>query len=65
MRFRVGRVWTFDEDKWYVDINSLEELIQFIKESDQPGRAEKAVVITLGDKYPDIPDLQIYDDYRE
>ena len=41
-----------ENDKWYIDINSLEELNELI------GEVESKVIIG-GD------DIEIYDDYRE
>lgn len=40
----------------YVDINTLEELLEYVKKEGHP------VIIT---DYDDIPELETYDDYRE
>lgn len=40
----------------YVDINTLEELLEYVKKEGHP------VIIT---DYDDTPELETYDDYRE
>ena len=46
---------------WYIDINSIEELVAFRLELQEP--------IIIGDVWEeelgDMPEIEIYDDYRE
>ena len=42
----------FEEDEWYIEVNSLEELIALVREEGYP------IIIGLNK-------LEIYDDYRE
>ena len=45
-----------DGNNWLIELNSLEELVQFIDESNN------AIVISLEE---DCPCIEIYDDWRE
>lgn len=47
---------TYTYDQPYVTINSLEDLLKFTKDVEHP------IIISLDE---DIPEIEIYDDYRE
>lgn len=48
----------FEETEWFIDINSLEELIDFKKKYGQ-------IVIENSYENPNITQIEIYDTYRE
>lgn len=49
-----------EEQAWFIDLNSLDELLQF-------GDSELIITAPFKDyiEYPNITMLEIYDDYRE
>lgn len=48
----------FQEESWFIDIDSLKELIDFLNEVG-------SIVVTKFIWNEDIPEIEIYDDYRE
>jgi len=51
-----------DEDRlsWAIEVNSLEELLQIIEKNGEP------IIISGACNYQDgLPQIEIYDDYRE
>lgn len=50
-----GAFQNFKDSEWFININSLENLLEFIKK-------EGSIVI---DYNPDVLEIEIYDTYRE
>ncbi len=53
-----GIVRDFEDEGWFVEFASLDEIISFIKEYGE-------VVISVSDEHNQPLELEIYDDYRE
>lgn len=70
MKFNVRRASHYGKNAYCVELNSLEELITFIKNTEDPNR-KNGVILTLADKTCDYDDfylennITIYDDYVE
>lgn len=52
--------WDNKREEWYIDIKSLDELINFVDELEC-----HQIVFSTYPSLKDRPEIEIYDDYRE
>lgn len=64
MKFRVTRTSEWGEE-WFTEINTLEELIDFEEQTKGGDRGSNGIILWWSGDEKDLPEIEIYDDYRE
>lgn len=64
MKFKVTRTSEWGEE-WFMEINTLEELMAFEEEQSKSPRRYNGLILWWSGDEKELPEIEIYDDYRE